>query len=480
MIIKSDKDTISPYLTDQSGLNGSYCERVFVPENYSEVSDVLKYAFQNSLPVTVSGSGTGVTGGRLPFGGIVISLEKLNKIISFDNEYLVVQAGVPLSEIHSFLKKQNRIYPPDSTEWSASIGGNIATNASGSRTFKYGPTRKYVKELKIALPNGDILDIPRGEFVAKGSWFETPFLPPFEIANYKMPDIKNAAGYYSQKNMDLIDLFIGSEGTLSVILEAKLKTLYFNGQLLSFFVFFDDYSQVLDFVAKARKQNLLSIEFFDENSLILVRKNFSQIPKNKKAAVFFEEEILDKTPDAVEKAIGKWSEILSEFNIDDKYIWAAVEEDKEEEFKKIRHEVPVQVNEIVKLRKIPKVGTDIAVPEENFNEMFSYYLQLFASEKIDYLIFGHIGDCHLHANILPKNIEEMKTAKEIYLKLVKKAILLNGTVSAEHGIGKLKHQFLKEMYGEDGLKEMVRIKKIFDEKGILNRDNIFPKEYLDK
>lgn len=470
MIIKSDPETITPYLSDQSGLNGAFCEKVYIPEDYQEVLEVLKQSYLDNLLITISGAGTGVTGGRLPFGGIVISLEKLNKVLEIADDFMVVQAGVSLDTIHKLAKGKKLIYPPDATEWNAFVGGNIATNASGARSFKYGATRKYIEEIKVALPDGNLLDIQRGKIFANRKVFTFGRDYNFEIPRYLMPEIKNAAGYFSKENMDLIDLFIGSEGTLGVILETKLRLLPFDGEIFSAFVFFDKNSKALDFVAELRNLDVLSIEYFDKNSLNLLRQKVSQIPLNKEAAIFFEKEYFDND---IEEALIEWLEILSKYKIHDDDIWATFDENKEFEFKNIRHELPVIVNEIVKSRGFAKVGTDIAVPLKNFDLMFSYYIKYLEESKIDYLIFGHIGDCHLHANILPKNAEEEKKAKDIYVELVKKAVSLGGTVSAEHGIGKLKHKFLLEMYGQKGIDEMIRVKKVFDPKLLINRGNIF-------
>lgn len=493
MIIKSDKDVIEAYLHDESGLSGAFCEKVLIPENYSEVSAILKEASSNNIPLSISGAGTGVTGGRLPFGGTVLSLEKLDAIISVKPGSMTVQAGVPITKIHEAAGSIGYFYPPDATEWDASIGGNIATNASGSRSFKYGSTRQYIDSIKVILADGEMLDIPRGKYLAKGQTIEilnpkSETLNKIQIPNIQMPNIKNAAGYYSKPGMDLIDLFIGSEGTLGVVVEAQLKLLPITGYTFAAFAFFDANEQALAFVKDAKSEtflnreknnanglNALAMEYFDKNSLVLLRKKFGNIPSGKNAAIFFEEEI---TPEREPVFLDDWAALLEKNGVNIESVWSATEPEKEAEFKKIRHELPVLVNEIVRSRGIAKVGTDIAVPWGKFPEMFSFYVKELSASGMDHLVFGHIGDDHLHANILPKNETERKKAKEIYLRFARAAVALGGTVSAEHGIGKLKHAFLREMYGEQGISEMARLKKYLDPKMILGRDNIFPCERL--
>jgi len=144
----------------------------------------------------------------------------------------------------------------------------------------------------------------------------------------------------------------------------------------------------------------------------------------------------------------------------------------------LRHGVPEAVNEIVKKNGFPKIGTDIAVPEEGFAKMFDLYKSTLKARGISYLIFGHIGECHLHVNMLPSSEEEYDLSKKIYLEFVQMALRLNGTVSAEHGIGKLKHEYLEKMYGRKGILEMASLKMMLDPNSILGIGNIFPKEML--
>jgi len=153
--------------------------------------------------------------------------------------------------------------------------------------------------------------------------------------------------------------------------------------------------------------------------------------------------------------------------------------DKErKKLKEFRHALPEMINEIVKRNKLPKVGTDIAVPDNAFPEMFKFYKERLSASKIDFVIFGHIGENHLHVNMLPKTEEEFKKSRSVYMDFVKKAVGLGGTASAEHGIGKLKHAYLEAMYGRDNIFQMAMLKKSLDPACILGLDNIFSKDLL--
>lgn len=472
MIIKTDQSAIKSYLEDASGLTGAHAEKVYLPENYNEVQEILREANSKKTPITISGGRTGVVGGCLPFGGEVMSFDRLNKILKISNGSIIVQLGVLLSQLKEAAESENYFYPPDPTEPSATLGGNIATNASGARSFKYGPTRRYVKKIKVVLANGEIFEIARGKYFANDNIFKLPVYN-FKIPDYTMPEIKNSSGYFSKKSMDLIDLFVGSEGTLGAVVEAELEILPKTGSIFGCFAFFENKKNAFDFVFEAKKKNCLSIEYFNDKSLKLLGKKYPQIPQSAESCIFFEKEIENE-----DSYLEDWAEILEKYNADFEKIWISDNPNKEKEFVEIRHALPELVNEIVRKNGFPKLGTDIAVPDNNFLEMLQTYEESLAALNIDYLIFGHIGSSHLHVNMLPKTLVEAEKVKELYLHFVKKAISLSGAVSAEHGIGKLKHGFLKEMYGDHGINEMIRVKQYFDPNFILGLGNIFPKEML--
>ena len=243
MLIKTEPDEIQSYLTDASHMLEGHAERVLFPESAEEVAEILQTATRDQTPVTVSGAGTGTVGGRIPFAGIVLATDKLNQVKSIIHEdqggRAVAECGVRLSDFQSFVESQGLLYPPDPTERSCFLGGTVATNASGARTFKYGPTRNYVQRLKIALATGDLIDLRRGELQADAKGHIRIPLPSgglieTQLPSYRMPATrKHASGYYVAPQMDLIDLFIGSEGTLGVIVEIETSLLPKPAGLLS-------------------------------------------------------------------------------------------------------------------------------------------------------------------------------------------------------------------------------------------------------
>ena len=467
MLKKSDPDIIKGYLEDSSNLSGGYADGIYIPENEKEIRGAIRECNDKKVGLTVSAGETGTTGGCIPFGGWVLTTQKLNKIIEINKKekLAIVQPGVTLEEIEAAVKKEDLLYPPDPTEKTATIGGNVSTNASGGRGYRFGSTRDWIRRLKIVLPSGEILNLKRG----------SPKVH-IQIPGYEMPNVKNAAGYYSKPGMDLIDLFIGHEGTLGVISEIEIALRPALAETFDIIAFFPSEELAVDLVlfAKATKDPTVNFfEYFDENTLRMLKKTHPNIPEGVKAAVYIEQEI---TPENENTYLDDWATLLKKFKASIDNCWLGMDYAQKEELVKFRHAIPEHINELFKQYRLIKLATDIAVPTDKFKEMYNFYndeLRIMNDESF-HIKFGHIGENHLHVNLLPKSEKEKAVAKNLIMKFVRKAISLGGTISAEHGIGKIKHQYLNEQYGEDGIAEMMRIKKIFDPNCILGINNVFP------
>ncbi len=491
MQVKTQPDELQNYLTDASNMSGGHAEKLFVPETTDEIAKILREANEQKIPVTISGARTGTVGGAVPFGGYVISLEKLNKIKSIDRETMtaVVEAGVILGDFQKAVESEGLFYPPDPTEWSCQIGGTVATNASGARSFKYGATRGFVHGLKIVLADGEKIHVTRGTAVnADGDVIEvqtdTGRLITAKIPTYERPDVrKNVSGFFNERPLDAIDLFIGSEGTLGVITEIELSLLARPEGFFSGIVFFGSEPDLLSLVDEARLlsienrkskiQNGLDatlLEYFDDRALKFVCEKFPEVPDGMAGAIFFEQETTSENEDAL---FEEWNALLEKHNADIDRSWFTTSEQDREKMREFRHALPVSVNEFIARHKQRKVGTDMAVPDDKFPGFLKFYKDTLNASGIDYVIFGHIGDCHLHANLLPKNEVEAEAARHIYGRCIAQAVMLGGTVSAEHGIGKLKAKYLNVMMGERYLNEMAELKRAFDANYILGRGNMF-------
>lgn len=466
MQVKSDSDEIQSFLSDASFIRDGHADRVLLPETIEDVAEVLAAANRDRTPVTVSGAGTGTVGGRVPFGGIVLATDRLNRIMSIGNDRAVAEAGVILADFQRAVDQKGLLYPPDPTERGCFLGGTVATNASGARTFKYGPTRNYIERLKVVLASGEILDLRRGDKISK-----------IPLPTYRRPATrKNAAGYFVSPNMDQIDLFIGSEGTLAVICEIETRLVPKPEGLLSGVVFFAKESDVLAFVAEAKSGavDARALEFFDNESLNFLRQTYPEIPEAAVAAIFFEQET---TGDTEESILNKWLALLDKHHAFNDS-WFATNEQDQARLREFRHQLPVLMNEWFAHYRQRKVSTDMAVPDEAFSGLFDLYKQTLRSSGLRYTIFGHIGDNHVHVNILPRDEDEGTRARELYVQFLKYAASVGGTLSAEHGVGKLKRDYLRLFYTEAQLREMAALKKTFDPHGILGRGNIFAEELL--
>ena len=481
MQTKTNPDEIESFLSDASFIREGRADRVVLPESVEEISEILANANHERLPVTVSGAGTGTVGGRVAFGGIVLATDKLNRIKQLVREglggFAVVEPGVVLAELQRAVDHEGLLYPPDPTERDCFVGGNVATNASGARTFKYGPTRNYVRRLKVVLASGELLDLRRGDVRADaegrihlGKSIEV------QLPHYRMPATrKNATGYFVAPEMDAVDLFIGSEGTLGVIGEVEVKLLPKPEGLLSGVVFFADEADVLALVREVRAHvDARAVEFFDEESLRFLREKYPAIPAEAVAAIFFEQETTGATEDTV---LNQWLTLLDQHHalVDS---WFATNQQDQAKLREFRHQLPVLMNEWFAHYRQRKVSTDMSVPDEAFPGLFRLYKETLQSSGLRYTIFGHIGDNHVHVNILPRDEAEGARAREMYVEFLKYAASVGGTLSAEHGVGKLKRDYLKLFYTDQQLRELAAVKKSLDPHGILGRGNIFSEELL--
>lgn len=472
MLVKEGREDILSYLEDASNFKGGNAEKVYIPDNEEELKEILTQCAEQKTFVTVSGGGTGTVGGRVPREGVVVSLERFNKILRIDslNKTSLMQAGVVVKDFLTEVEKLCLFYPPFPTERTAFIGGNVATNASGEYSCRFGPTRRYVTRVRMVLTTGDVLEVARGSVGERNGVIDYGDIK-VQVPSYRTPAIKSSAGYFFQDGMDGIDLLIGSEGTLGVITEVEVSLIDALPPRFIIILFFRDEEGIPGIIREIKEgfaDKLYSLEFFDAASLKFLMKDFPDIPE-KTCAVYAE-------TSADEDTMEKWAELADRKGAVD--TWIGEDRKNYDRLIDFRHRLPENINAYFKKLGLTKIAMDMAVPEQNFPEMYGFYRKIMKEEKLHTILFGHIGESHLHFNIFPSGDEEKIRAMQVYEVSVKKSLSLGGTVSAEHGIGKIKHRWLQVMYGEEGVRDMVRIKKTFDPYGILGPDNIFPRELL--
>jgi D-lactate dehydrogenase (cytochrome) len=381
-------------------------------------------------------------------------------------------------------------YPPDPTEMTAQLGGTVATNASGARSYYFGSTRAHINALSLVLASGDTITLHRGEHSAINECFTITTDQGNKISItaplYQSLDLKNASGYYSKKGMDLIDLFIGSEGTLALFTEISV-CLVQKPKFAAGLSFFPGLEESFAFASFLRNQeNIAAIEYFDESALAFVRKHTENgvqkipaYPSHKPYAVYWE---FIETPASVfESVFDNWENALRLVGSSFEDTWSGFDTTEMELLRHIRHLVPESVNSAIAAYKrecpaIRKISTDAAFPPQHFSAAMETYLSAAQSATLEYALFGHLGDFHLHLNLLPRNTEELQKALSVYDTIMDLVIACKGTVSAEHGIGKIKTAYLIKMYGEKAVREMMRVKSQLDPQWLLNPGNLFTKE----
>ncbi len=441
------------YLTDASGYKG-FAERIFTPGDEREVVAILQEAVRDGIPVTVAGAGSGLTGSRVPQGGWVLSMEKFRKL-EIGSGSARVGPAVSLLELRDAAARTRQFFAPDPTEITASIGGAISTNASGSRSFRYGSTRRHVLALRVALMDGTVREFRRGEKI------------DFEVAAIPVPNTtKYTAGYRLQPGMEWVDLFCGAEGTLGVLLEAEIALLPIPAELFAGVIFFPSDEHALAAVDEWRQlPEVRMLEYADRNSLDLLLRRYPEIPKEARAALLMEAEGND---------VDSWETRLAAAGALTEASWFAMAPADRERFRAFRHSLPELVIDTVVKRGFLKMGTDYAVPLDRSREILAYYRRRLEAELPGhYVIYGHIGDAHVHVNMLPGSTEEAATASGLLDEFAREAVALGGTVSAEHGLGKRKAKLLALQYAPEHIEAMKEVKRRLDPHWLLGRGTIF-------
>jgi len=509
------------YLVDESRRAGT-AAAVALPRSTAELCGAVLAARKQGWAITVSGARTGIAAGAVPEGGLVVSLERMNRVCglrrSVTGDLLVrCEAGVVLGDLQQAVRSgkfadsatwdreslslledmrtgPRLTYPPDPTETSASVGGTVACNASGAHTFLYGPTRRYVQSLKVVLVDGSVLDIERdaasadenGRFALRRSdgTAVTGCCP-----SYRQPDAKSAAGYFSGERLDLIDLFIGSEGTLGIIAEVELRLVSAPGASCAAFVFCPSEDAALRFTQELRavktELGVEAIEYFGPRALGMLRGRRATLgaasgvpaclPSDAACGVYLD---IGCDAESLPASLGGVAEIAERCGSDPAVCWSAMEREERERLRLFRHALPETVNSLIAdIRKqhptVTKLGTDMSVPDAYLTDVVSLYRSKLDRHELQYVVFGHIGNNHLHVNILPRTPDEYALGKTLYLEFARDVVRMGGSVSAEHGIGKLKVEFLEIMLGEKGIAEMREVKRVFDPEFRLGKGTLF-------
>ena len=439
------KDEIKEeYSHDELSAEAHYPDVVVRVLSTEEVSKVMKYCYDNNLPVTPRGAGTGLVGAAVAVHkGVMIDTTLMNHFLELDekNLTLTVEPGVLIMEIYAYVEPHGLFYPPDPGEKSATIGGNISTNAGGMRAVKYGVTRDYVRALEVVMADGTVMNLG-GKVV------------------------KNSTGY------DIKDMIIGSEGTLAIVTKATLKLIPLPKKTVTLLVPFPTLKHAIDTVPVIMRSKVIptAVEFMEREVIMDAEEFLGMKFPDKTADAYL---LLKFDGNSTEEISGYYDDVakicLDQGAID---LFIADTEERETPIWKTRG----AFLEAIKDSKTEMDEVDCVVPRDRVNTFVEYVHQVREDMGIRIKSFGHAGDGNLHIYILRDDMNDAewkKNLEEAMDRMYKKARELKGLVSGEHGIGFAKMSYMGENYAPEKIELMRGIKKAFDPKGILNPTKLF-------
>ncbi len=438
----ADADSLQRYATDALGI-GAPPALVVIPESTAQIPAIVRLCHEHRVPLVVRGAGTGYTGGAVPSeGGVVLSTERLNRILEIDERNLlaVVEPHVVNGDLQRAVEAVGLFYPPDPASLETStIGGNVAECAGGPRAFKYGTTKRYVLALDAVLPTGEI--------VRTGS-----------------RAVKNVVGY------DLTQLLVGSEGTLAVITGITLRLIPKPPARATLSAGFADVQGAVAAVDALLQRRVVpaAIELIDRDSLAAARRYAAgDIPAG--AALLIVE--CDGTPAAVDEEIARVADACAAAGA--MHVTRAASDEERDAIWAVRR----QVSLALRATGLRKINHDVVVPRGLVPELFAAVDDLRSRFALRIASFGHAGDGNIHVNLMidPGDAEESRRATAAERELFELVVALGGSISGEHGIGFAKAAYLGIELSPATIALMQRVKAAFDPHGILNPGKIFPR-----
>jgi D-lactate dehydrogenase (cytochrome) len=492
------------YLSDAAHFPGGHAESIVVPRTTAEIPDIVR----QSKALLVVGAQSSLTGGATPMGETVLSTEKLTHILDVGPSHIRVEAGVPVAVIQETLAKTGAWFPPTPTFTGAFAGGIVATNAAGAATFRHGAVRPWVQALTVVLADGFELTVTRGETRASGRRLRVPTSSgtiDVTVPSYRMPDVvKRSAGYHAEPEMDLIDLFVGSEGTLGVVTTVTFRTLSPVPTTALALVPCRSEADAIALVGELRHEpDVAAIEHMDRRCLEVLREDGADrrhevsFPPDTSLALLVQIEMPPGTTEAdayaqieasltagaADTALGRICRLLHSHGVfDDTEMALPGNVRRAEQLIAVRESVPAGVNQRVGRAqhdidsRIAKTAADMIVPFERFGEMMEIYRAGYASRGLDYAIWGHISDGNVHPNVIPRSIADVERGKDAIQFFGREVARLGGCPLAEHGVGRsaVKQALLRELYGDAGIDEMRAVKRALDPSWKLAPGVIFP------
>ncbi|MDR2528446.1 MAG: FAD-binding oxidoreductase [Synergistaceae bacterium] len=507
-------DKYETYLRDESRFTGR-AEEILFPTEAEEVASALRQASESGVPITVQGSRTGITGAASPVEGRILAMERMKAItgLSVDESgtFLVtLEPGVRLVDLTDCLARKSfdisgwergslyhyerlrhaptLFFPPDPTETTATLGGMFACNAQGLCACRYGATADYVHDLDVALTDGQVWKIARGEyrFDLKGIT-----LPDGRRLETKTAFPRRLCPLTPYKGMDLIDLFAGSEGMLGVVTSLTLRLLPAPSVRWAVMFFFAELERAAEFSQSIvsswafNKETVEAVELFDRGSLELVEGLKTEITKLRvipdispahQAAVYVQ--LAEEDAGAVEDVLSNLLEVFADCGGDESDTWAAEGEEEMKKFTLFRHAVPEAANlRIDHIRRsypqARKTASDFTAPPGRLKEVVALYRQGIEGSGVSGIVFGHAALGRLHVNLFPETARQREEAWTLIDRWADQILEMGGSLSGENGVGKLKRGLLSRHIPPEQLQAALALKKFFDPQDLLNRGNMF-------
>jgi D-lactate dehydrogenase (cytochrome) len=510
----SDPEELDAFRTDAARVPGGHTPEVCFPESEAAVAAVLASAGR----VLVVGAQSSLTGGATPHGETLLSTARLRAIGAPAPDHVIVDPGVVLAELARELAARGQCYPPLPTYDGATVGGTVATNAAGAATFKHGATRAWVRGLTVVLAAGGVLEITRGEVTASPSGhFEIIALDGrphrVEVPTYRMPAVRKlAAGYFAAPGMDLIDLFIGAEGTLGVVTSIELGVLAPPPAWFVGLVPCRDEATALALADELRRAaaptrrpgdgiDVAAIEYLDARSLALVRADGVAdrlgltLPPSTHTALLFQVDLAPEVSAAhVAAEIARVDDptcdtmLVRLCRLLDRHGGLTTtipalpgEVARRDALFALRESVPQAVNRrITEAQRtidpaLSKSGGDVIVPVERLGELLARTHTILDDLELDHAVWGHLSDGNLHPNVLPRRAGDGARAHAAQLAIGTAAIALGGSPLSEHGVGRnpVKQELLRRLYGDAGIRAMRAVKRALDPRRVLAPGVIF-------
>ena len=486
--LECDPDIVAGFATDSSNLPGNALA-LGRPVSSRDCAVILRACSQANIPVTLSGGKSNLTGSATPEGGVVLSLVRLADAGGVAVDPALRTARAPVGMIlEDFRREVRRVtagalcYPVDPTSRAdATVGGTVACNASGFTPGPTGATRDWVRAAELVLPDGSFVRATRGQYVSRGGRFVLAGRSgerDWPVPRYPRPAIKNAGGPFSAPDgmMDFVDLVVGSEGLFGVVTACTLGLHESPDAALDFFFSLPDEAAALAFYRqvcvhlRGDLAGLGALEYFGVNCLHHMDHRELLFKGTDQVGVYAQVPVQGRSMDEVAE---EWLGVIdsSGCGVTDEAVMLLDSDRNRTLFMEARHSLPARALEVVKQRGAFTIMTDTVVPSARFAEFLAFTHALLRDAGMEYLAFGHLGDCHLHFTLLPRQ-DQLARGVELYDAIVAKSADLGGVYSGEHGTGKRKRGDFLRCYGPAAVEDVRRCKGAVDPFFVLNRGNV--------